>query len=124
MERSSSATRTVGGVMNSGAGVGLLVVQHRQVQAELCTSGTAVHLDQATVIADDLGNQSEAQSAARRLRRDERLEQMRANVVRNAWAVVPHRDQERHVEPGGGSGDRKAHAVLESCGQNDLRDRL
>ncbi len=52
---------------------------------------------------------------------DERLEQMRADVVRNAGTVVADDDQQRHIEPRRGARHGQAHAVLEPGHQGDLR---
>ena len=60
-------------------------------------TATLATLDQAAMVADDLGDQSQAEAAAGRLGGDERLKQMRAHVVGNARTVVAYGDEQRQV---------------------------
>ena len=91
------------------------------MQAEFGAARAAIDLDQSAMVADDLGDQCQAEPAAGGSRGDERLEQMRADVVRNARPVVAHHDAQRQIERAGGAGNREPHAVLEAGGQHDLR---
>src|SRR5471032_2169445 len=78
--------------LSAASSVRVLLGHDRQMQTELGASRSAVDLDQTAMIADDLGDQGKTQPAARGLGRDERLEQMRSDILGYARPVVADRD--------------------------------
>ena len=72
------------------------------------------------MVADDLGDQSQAEAAAGRLGGDERLKQMGAHIIRDTRPVVAHRHEQRQVDAGARSRHRDPHAMLKPGGQRDL----
>src|SRR5262245_60795584 len=72
------------------------------------------------MVADDLGHERKAKAGPRRLGGDERIEEMRHEIGRNAGAVVLHGDLEWQAYPGLAAWNREAHAGPEGGGEGDL----
>ncbi len=84
-----------------------------------------VAFDDAAVIADDLGDERKAKAVPLRFGGDERIEQVRLQVVRHARAVVLDLDHERQVDAGVAARDGEADAGTERGLQHDAsRTRL
>src|SRR5882724_5549161 len=85
-------------------------IEHRQQHAEGGFSWLGFAFDDAAVIADDLGHQRQTQSAARRLGRDERVEQVRQQVLRDTGTVILDAELERQGDPRFLPWNRQAYA--------------
>src|ERR1700731_3193314 len=59
--------------------------------------GVAVELDHAAMVADHLGDECKTKASSVSLGRDERIEQVRFEIVRNSAAIVSDRDHQRQV---------------------------
>src|SRR5436190_12729240 len=90
MAPSSSATRMLPGGMESSSGrAGRLGVgEHGHQHAKDRMPRLRFAFDDATVISDDLGDQREPEPTASRLRGDERIKQMRQEIVGHARATI------------------------------------
>ena len=62
------------------------------------------------MVADDLGDERQAQARTARLGRDERIEDVRHEIGGNARAVVAHGDFQRQAEPLPATPRRNLHA--------------
>src|SRR4051794_21009850 len=71
-------------------------------------------LDDSAVIADNLRDQGETKSAARRLGRDERIKQVGQQILRHAVAIVLDAKLQRQGNTRFLSGHREANAWTES----------
>ena len=76
--------------------------------------------DDASVIANQLGDQCKTQTRALRLGGDEGIEQIAEDLGRNARAIVAHADLERQRDRFGVRRGAQAHAQAISGGQADL----
>src|SRR2546430_91873 len=89
---SSSATSIfpAGIASSSGSATrrGVVSCEHRHQHTENGVSRLRLAFDDPAVVADDLGDQREAESGTARLRRHERIEQMRQQVSRHTAPVV------------------------------------
>ncbi len=85
--------------------------RRRQEDAEHGAARLAVELDDAAVIADHLGDEREPEAGAVVLGRDEGIEEMRAQILGDALAVVGDRDDQRQVHAAVAAGDGQAHAM-------------
>ena len=115
--RSSSAIRMVAGAAH-GAACGELQRQHHPEDG---AAGLALELDGPAVVVDDLGDQCKTQAGAGRLGGHESVEQMGADLVGDAVAVVAHRHDQRQVDlapAGPGTASRRPWRI--GGGQLDL----
>ena len=76
------------------------------------------------MLADDLGDQRQAEPRAVRLGGDERVEQDRQDILRNARAIVAHAKFERQRDAVLAAGDGDANAGPERRRQRDLAARI
>src|ERR1700704_4320464 len=99
MAASSSATKMLPVGISSSSGsaarLGVVTQEHGHKHAKDRTSWLRFAFDDAAVIADDLGDQREAQPRPGRLGGHERVEQMRYQIVGNARTIVLDAEFER-----------------------------
>src|SRR5882672_550286 len=99
MAASSSATKMlpvgISSSLGSAARLGVVAQEHGHKHAKDRPSWLRFTFDDAAVIADDLGDQGQAQSRPGRLGGRERIEQMRQEIVGNARTVVLDAELER-----------------------------
>src|SRR6185437_3595766 len=112
MAWSSSATRMVEGFMARSSSDNGRDRHGRQEDAEDGAPRLAVELDDAAMVADDLRHQGEAETGAVALGGDEGVEEMGAQIFRDALAVVADGDDERQVDTGVGARHGKPHPLL------------
>src|SRR5262245_40585066 len=93
---------------------------HRHQCAEHSAARTRVAFDDATMVADDLGDEREPEARARRLGGDERVEQMRHQIRRDALAIVLDGNLERQADARLTAGNGEAYAWPERSRQRDL----
>ncbi len=72
------------------------------------------------MITDDLGNECETEPASRRLRGDERIEQVGQQIVGDAWSVILDAKFKRQRDPRFLAWNGKAHAGPERRGKMDF----
>jgi hypothetical protein len=96
-------------------------VEHRQQHAKHRFARLRFTFDDAAVVADDLGDQRKAKAAAGQLGGDERIEQVRHQVVGHARPVVLDAEFERQRHPRRLARHRQADAGAERSGELDLR---
>src|SRR3979490_399228 len=117
MAASSSATKMlpvgISSSLGSAARLGVVTQEHGHKHAKDRSSWLRFAFDDAAVIADDLGDQSEPQPRSGRLGGDERIEQMGQEIVRNARTVVLDAELERQRDTCFASRQRQAHARTE-----------
>src|SRR5258708_23812407 len=118
MARSSSAMRMVAPVTSSLPFALGAADNHRQPHAEDGAARLAVELDDAAMVADDLGDQRQAEAGAVGLGGHEGVEQMVAQILGYPFAIVLDAHHQRQIEPPGGSTHSKPHAMLESGGDD------
>jgi hypothetical protein len=108
----------------------LLLLLQGQQNAEDGTLGRGLALDDAAVVADDLGDEGEAEARTPGLGRHERIEEVRLELVGDAGPRILHLDHQRQADARAGARHGKAHARTERGAQHDaaglppLRDRL
>src|SRR3984893_18809943 len=92
MAASSSATKMlpvgISSSLGSAARLGVVTQEHGHEHAKDGSSWLRLAFDDAAVIADDLGDQRQAEPRSGRLGGHERVEQVRQEIVGNARAVV------------------------------------
>src|SRR6185312_1706126 len=101
----------------SWMGGGLLQRQH---DSEDGATGLTVVLDRPAVVVDDLGDQCKTEASAGRLVGDEGVEQVGADLVGYAAAIVAHRHDQRQVHPRLLARHRQPEAMLVGGRQFDL----
>src|SRR5205823_14645331 len=94
--------------------------EERQKHPEHGAPGLAVELDHAAMVADHLRDKCKTKASSISLGRDERVEQMRLEIVGDAAAVIGHRDHQRQMAAPLPSGYRKTQAVAISGRQSDF----
>ena len=94
----------------SCASSGALRVLHRQQHAEHGALGLDFALDDAAVVADDLGDQRQPEAGAVALGGHERIEQVRLEVLGDARAVVLDLDHQRQADARAGARHGQPHA--------------
>src|SRR4029077_21242962 len=82
----------------------------RHQHAEHCPARMRFALNDASVVANQLGHQCKTQTRALRFRRHERIEQIAKYLGRDARAVIPNADLERQPDRFGAWRRAQAHA--------------
>src|ERR1700732_720327 len=124
MAASSSATKMlpvgISSSLGSAARLGVVTQVHGHEHTKDRSSWLRFAFDYAAVIADDLGDQREAQSRPGRLSGHERVEQMRQQIVGDARTVVLDAEFERQRYARLAARQRQAHARTEGGRERDL----
>ena len=93
---------------------------HGQEYPEYRSARQAVEFDDAAVITDDLGDEGKAKTCSTRLGGHKRVEQMAAQILRNAAAIILNRHHQRQMDPGIRARNGEADAMLERRRQRDF----
>src|SRR5580704_14442364 len=124
MAASSSATKILPVGMSSSSGsaarLGVVTQEHGHEHTKGGSSGLRFTLDDAAMIADDLGDQREAKPRSGWLGGHEGIEQMRNEIVGHARPVVLDAELERQRNPRLTARPRKSHARPERGRERDL----